>query len=100
MRFLYKMVRGRPDRMVAVRALARGDVARIVRQENLLVSEIHGGVAQVYNPMTDQTYTTQIVTRGERGGFHCTCPDHKYRAKQVGPCKHVAALASAVIFRK
>ena len=104
LRSLYRAVAHNPAKGVAVRALARTEKRRLDRQENLIVGEfqVQGGriSAAVFNPMTEQTYRTTILFAKDKGGFHCTCLDHQYRAKQIGPCKHVAALATAHLTRK
>jgi len=35
------------------------------------------------------------VTQNGRS-FRCSCEDHQFRARQVGPCKHVLSLSMAV----
>jgi len=39
-------------------------------------------------------YEPRITLIGQRS-FNCTCPDKLKHARQVGPCKHVVALALA-----
>lgn len=103
-RLFYQRVYASAVAPVAVRAIARCEPQRIDRSEGLMVGriDVRRGQARafVHNPMTDETYVATLTFAKGRGGFHCTCPDHQYRAKQVGPCKHAAALAQAVLNRK
>lgn len=43
------------------------------------------------------TYTVDASLGGlHPDGLSCSCPAYRYRARRVGPCKHVLALAAAL----
>lgn len=73
--------------------ITKGEARRLDRTEKVQILGLkrtpYGLLAQVAGENAD--YYTKIIFQPR--GHHCTCPDWQQRGRQVGPCKHVLALA-------
>lgn len=71
-----------------------GEARRLGRTDDVKIASAKGNARQITAIVqgTSGRYDTRITLSPKRG-HHCTCPDWQKRGKQVGPCKHVLALA-------
>lgn len=75
--------------------LHMGEGRRRVRAEERPVISATMEDGQISGVVTGEKTRHQCrITLSPRRGFACTCPDFQFRARKVGPCKHVLALAS------
>lgn len=75
--------------------LSKADPARVSRAYDYPMQYVEWMGSQWYGVCANSEgtlYKSRITLTGQRG-FNCTCPDRRWNAAQVGPCKHVIALA-------
>lgn len=77
--------------------IAKGEARRLRRSETeVTVREAHldDTESTIYGKVEGTTNLWNARIRlAPRRGFHCDCPDSLERGREVGPCKHVLALA-------
>ena len=86
----------RANQQLVADLLAKGEARRLGRVTGIGVGRInnegHRVSAQVRG--TSGTYDVRITISPQRG-HHCECLDWSKNGRQIGPCKHVLALAQA-----
>lgn len=76
--------------------VAAGERRRVGRVSDINVGVMDFDGTRVTAKVAGTTghYDVRITVAPKRG-HHCTCPDWEKNGRQVGPCKHVLALALA-----
>lgn len=76
--------------------VAAGERRRVGRVSDINVGVINFNRMQVTAKVAGTTGNYDVrITVAPKRGHHCTCLDWEKNGRQVGPCKHVLALALA-----
>jgi len=76
--------------------LARGEPKRLARASSLAVRKLavrRDGEGNFIAEGSVSGYTVSFKDLGGRRAMKCPCKDFEKRARRVGPCKHILALA-------